>query len=360
MMKRKLGAACFALAVICLCLAGTLLHVSAADSGTLTLWCAKDDDVVVGMHWQIYRVGYRVDNDYVFEGDFADCRATLGDRSKPMLEWDTETVADAGETLRIETVVRKIPFRAEGYTDDAGRVSFGGLEDGLYLVWGDILHIGDTTYIPSAIFFEMRGEDTAVLNAYPKIVLRTQRAELADYEVRKVWENDEAQPWDRSVYIIAERYRDNVKYDEITLNAENGWSYTWEDTLEHTWFVHEKVIPPHYTVAYQNNFTQYKIVNTYAEDETVSTDTTTVPTETGTTATTAFADTTSAPATSERTSPPPGTTPPPPPSGTVTTTVSEEKVPQTGQLWWPVPLLALGGVLLLGLGFRLTKKDEAE
>ena len=43
-----------------------------------------------------------------------------------------------------------------------------------------------------------------------------------------------------------------------------------------------------------------------------------------------------------------------------TTTVTQEKAPQTGQLWWPVPILAVGGVVLLGFGVHLTKKDDNE
>ena len=176
---------------------------------------------MVNMHWQLYRVGHREANDYVFEGDFENYRTTLGDQTKPMLEWDAETVAEVAEALRSKTIVNKIDKRDEGYTNSAGAVTFSGLEDGLYLVWGDILNVGDTTYIPSAIFFEMRGEDAAVLNAYPKIVLRTLAAGMSIYSCRKVWQNDEDQPWNRSVSITVERYRDNKYYDEFELNDAN-------------------------------------------------------------------------------------------------------------------------------------------
>lgn len=52
-------------------------------------------------------MGHRVADDYVFEGEFAGYRATLGDRTKPMLEWDAETVADAGDTLKKRSIVDK-------------------------------------------------------------------------------------------------------------------------------------------------------------------------------------------------------------------------------------------------------------
>ena len=35
-----------------------------------------------------------------------------------------------------------------------------------------------------------------------------------------------------------------------------------------------------------------------------------------------------------------------------------ENLPQTGVLWWPVPLLAVLGALLLLLGWGLRRRDE--
>jgi len=40
-----------------------------------------------------------------------------------------------------------------------------------------------------------------------------------------------------------------------------------------------------------------------------------------------------------------------------TTTTTPEKLPQTGQLWWPVPVLALAGLVLMGIGFKLRTKE---
>ena len=35
------------------------------------------------------------------------------------------------------------------------------------------------------------------------------------------------------------------------------------------------------------------------------------------------------------------------------------KLPQTGQLWWPIPLLVLGGLGLLALGWWITRKKRS-
>lgn len=362
----KISAIFIAAALVLWCMAGTIMLVSAEEAtGSMTLWCVKDEDIVVNMHWQLYRVGHREANDYVFEGDFENYRTTLGDQTKPMLEWDAETVAEVAEALRRKTIVNKIDKRDEGYTNSAGAVTFSGLEDGLYLVWGDILNVGDTTYIPSAIFFEMNGDEAAELNAYPKIVLGRLSGRSYNYSVRKVWLNDENQPWNRATSIIVELYRDNAYYDEVELSEDNDWTYEWDDTDEHIWFVYEKDIPAGYTVSYKDNTYQYLIINTFEDDtnESSTTDTQTTATTTETTTvdtqTTASSEstdktnTTSSSKTTTATTVKTTTTPPP-----STTTVTTEKAPQTGQLWWPVPALAAGGLLCFGVGLTLRKKDD--
>ena len=40
-----------------------------------------------------------------------------------------------------------------------------------------------------------------------------------------------------------------------------------------------------------------------------------------------------------------------PPKQNTTTTISGGKLPQTGQLWWPVPILAIAGMLFLMFGW---------
>lgn len=50
------------------------------------------------------------------------------------------------------------------------------------------------------------------------------------------------------------------------------------------------------------------------------------------------------------------------PSQGKTEIITDDRLPQTGQLWWPVPLLALAGMLLFFLGWYQRKRyrDEAE
>jgi hypothetical protein len=43
---------------------------------------------------------------------------------------------------------------------------------------------------------------------------------------------------------------------------------------------------------------------------------------------------------------------------TPTPTQLESKLPQTGQLWWPVPILFVAGAIFIGIGIRLSKKEK--
>ena len=38
----------------------------------------------------------------------------------------------------------------------------------------------------------------------------------------------------------------------------------------------------------------------------------------------------------------------------------EKKVPDTGQLWWPVAVMGIGGLLMVGVGAGLRKKRKSD
>ncbi len=40
-------------------------------------------------------------------------------------------------------------------------------------------------------------------------------------------------------------------------------------------------------------------------------------------------------------------------------TDSESTIPQTGQLWWPVPVMAVAGLILVALGLRVSSKKDS-
>ena len=133
------------------------------------------------------------------------------------------------------------------------------------------------------------------------------------------------------------------------MNAENNWQYAW-DNLEdvYAWTVVEKEMDNYYVGVVREGIT-FVIKNTYK------------PSSSEQTPTTPDGQTTTTPDGKTPTTSPGGKTPTTTPGGkTPTTPGGSSKLPQTGQLWWPVPVLLSMGLLfiLIGLIRRRGYKNE--
>ena len=312
----RMGAIILSILCAALAMISTIsFNVSAAGEGSLTLICRSEEVTLTGMQWKIYYTGFRDGNDFLLGGDFADYPVKLDDLS-------AEAITAAAETLENYAVTDKISPIAEGETDAEGKIKFENLKSGIYLVSGKELKVENTIYIPSAILIEVRDGDVD-LDAYPKFYLDVFGSEYEHYTVKKIWENDENALTDRTASITVEIYCDETLNETVTLNDENNWTYDWTAEKGHRWRVKGTNVPDKYTVSYRSNETQFAIINSHQIETTV----TTTPTTT---------------------------------TVTTTTTKYEPKLPQTGQLWWPVPILALGGMIFVGIGCRLLSRNKKE
>ena len=88
--------------------------------------CIKDDRILDGMHWKIYRVGERDGDTFKLQGDFEKYHVTFGDVDKNANTWDADVIAKAASTLQIYTIIDQVPFRDEGWTDENGILRFTG------------------------------------------------------------------------------------------------------------------------------------------------------------------------------------------------------------------------------------------
>ena len=323
-MRVKIGKRCGAmlcvLGILLWLAAGVMLHVSARSANnSLTLICKTDEITLVGMHWEIYRVGSRTDDGFVLEGDFSDYPVSLSDMS-------ASAIGEVADTLENYAVLDRIPSMAQGETGSDGLLRFDGLDSGLYLACGKKLQVGDTTYVPSALLLEIEAmadssQTNFDFNAYPKFYYRTLSSGFSKLSVKKIWMNDEHALENRTASISVELYKDAELWKTIVLDASNDWSYSWSDYENADWRVKEKVVPEGYTIIYRSNDTQFAIVNTFAG----------------------------------KTSPPETTTTP-----RESSSETEGKLPQTGQLWWPVPILACGGILFIAVGCRINLRDKKD
>lgn len=365
---------------------------------SLTLVCVNDDVVLPGMQWKLYKVGKRRNTaqNFVQTGDFSAFQVNLRNLT-------VERVTEAAQSFQAYAIANKIKPLREGTTDKNGEVTFTGLDAGLYLLSGKLLKIDSHYYVPGVSLIEIKEDDNNLrYNAYPKFSYQVMNETPKNYTVRKVWSNDEDRIDERPKSVTVNIYRDDEFYDSVVLNEENQWKYRWiDDKGVSSWIVMEDEIPSDYEMKVTYDESRYLIENAYFEDAGTFTVTTTVTTTTAlvsndtvtTTATsgsgpigdgsatrTNTATTVSGPigdgsATNTATS---GTGDNNSSTNTGTSSGSggggngggsgggnsgssgNGKLPQTGQLWWPVVPLSIGGVILIaaGLTIRARKKSD--
>lgn len=243
-----------------------------------------------------------------------------------------------------------------GETNRSGRVSFSGLPTGLYLVVGEQYQEEEWTYTPEAFLIclpnQVDGEWEYDVTANCKYDQEENPPETVDRKVLKVWEDDGNEQL-RPRSITVQLLKDGRVYDTVTLSAANNWRYTWRELDgDAVWRVVEYRTPGDYTVSVDREGITFVITNTYAPE-------TDIPDE-----------------------PPPRSEFPPPPDEDIpddptpqgevppdedipdepppTTDVppDEPGLPQTGMLWWPVPVLAGSGIILILLGWLWRRHEE--
>lgn len=254
---------------------------------------------------------------------------------------------------------------ATGKTDASGRYTFTGLSTGLYLLVGERHTQDGRTYTPMPCLVSLPGMAEDGSWNYDPAVRPKYESEggngggggssstTINRQAVKIW-NDQGQSSARPAEIVVQLLRDGQVQEEVTLSAANGWRYDWSKLdSSHIWAVVEKDVPGDYTVQISREGTAFVITNTAVTD---------IP-EPGVPG----GDTPSGGAPDEPNLPPlPDEEIPdenPPTSGWTEvpgTPVTETKLPQTGELWWPVPFLAMGGLVLLTAGIAVGLREREQ
>ena len=193
-------------------------------------------------------------------------------------------------------------------TGEDGMVSFEGLSPGLYLVLGESYTQDNTVYTPSPMLFYLpgQGEDGGweyKVTASCKFDQEETTDATVFRKVQKVWK-DSGNQSKRPEMVFVQLLENGAVVDTVALSEENNWEYTWEGLdASSRWQVAETNVPDGYTVTVTQEGTLFVVTNTY-----------------------------------------PGKTP--------------SKLPQTGLLWWPVPLLACAGLALVIAGAAARRRGR--
>lgn len=368
----RVGSVLCAVAMVLWICAAFFIVSAAGGSGSVKLVCQSESDGSIrGMRWSAYRVGeLSSDGKLEFQDEFADYPIYLPDMSVSSLQ-------DAANTMENYALIDGISSAASGTSDVNGEVLFQNLDEGVYLFSGLRYMSGKKIYTPTPMFVEVKNGQTVTANA--KFTVRERPSfDTQMYSVKKVWQYDDDYVPLRPTEIEVEIYRDNEFVEKITLGKENNWQYDWLGDATSVWRCKELNIHVDYKVIYKNNETQYLLINnrdvlynttpptttatttSTTESSQTTTVTTNTNTDTTTSTSTSLSDITTASSTETETSVSSDSSVS---SSSTTTTVRTTttaggggKLPQTGQLWWPVPVLGAGGLIMFTIGWRLNKR----
>lgn len=225
------------------------------------------------------------------------------------------------QTLEQEILAQKHSATDTAVTDEHGIARFPSegkrLAMGLYLVLGTSPECDGYVYTTAPFFVLIPGRNgNAWSYAQTAQAKPQQNVKIADLSVIKIWEDD-CHKDRRPESIAVQLMRDGEAYGEpVTLNQTNGWKHTWQDLeMNHQWTVTEKQVKGYREPVIRREGNTFRITNTC-----------TAPAE----------------KTEQK------------------TTQSGNTLPQTGQLWWPVPVLLTAGLLALVIGLVRRRGEESE
>lgn len=281
-------------------------NIETGHQGSLSVQFEENGIGFADVAFSIYRVAdISEDGAYTLTGDFAQYPVRLEDL-------DSSGWRALAQTLDAYAARDEIASLMTRQTGPDGSFQITGLSTGLYLISGGQYIDEDIVYTPEPMLVSIPGLSADGTWVYDIVAsCKFEREDTTDSpvsrKVQKVWRddgNEEKRPEDITVQLLE---NGNV-VDTVVLSPKNNWEYTWNNLDGSSkWQIAEDGVPDGYTVTTTQEGNIFVLTNTY-----------------------------------------PGKQPP--------------ILPQTGMLWWPVPLLACSGLLLIvtGLVVRRRQRDGYE
>lgn len=265
--------------------------------GSLAVRMLDGTDPLPGARFSLWRVAdVASDASFTLAGDFADYRVDLSQLESS--EWRA-----AAQTLAAYVARDCLAPDATAVTGADGRADFGAVETGLYLLVADEFEYNGRVWQAESALVSVPDLDESGAWSYDVTADAKSSSHLAPIDeltVQKVWADGDDAAGARPQSVTVQLLGDGKVVSEVTLSAENGWRHAFEDLDgEVSWAVVEKDVPEPYTVSVSREGTTFTVTNTMPGEPTHGTD---------------------------------------------------EKLPQTGLPWWPVLVLAAGGLSLMLLG----------
>lgn len=269
--------------------------VDTEEKANLILKFAPDDTPATGTEFRLYHVADITEvGDYTLTENFDDYDIVIENMDEAA--WNDMTV-------KLQGYISADQIQPD-YTMTIGEsavAAFTDIELGLYFVSGDSFYANGYYYAPQSFIVSLPTVDAEDVWQYEVVTTPKYEAtpELISLEILKVWKDGDYSARPSSIEV--EVYEGDALYQTVTLNIDNNWRYQLTGLLGgSTWSVVEKDVPDEYEVSIEKQTGRFVVTNIRAvEDE----------------------------------------------------PVSEPTLPQTGMLWWPVPVLAATGLLLIIVGY---------
>lgn len=211
-----------------------------------------------------------------------------------------QDVQGAANALENRILMDGIEADACVTSDSVGNASFTGLESGIYLVVGKEVESNGVFYMPQVSLVSLSGD----LSVDLKVETSDKPSRI---HVLKVWKRDNKKSRPKSIEVCLLR-SDGIVVDRVVLNSDNQWSYTWDNlSTSYTYSVMETSVPSGYKESCTREKDTIVLTNTGSDKYRVE--------------------------------------------------KKDEVLPNSGQLWWPVPVLLFVGLVLFGLGRHLKNEE---
>jgi hypothetical protein len=362
----------FSIAISLLLLLTTMLPITAfaenysENNCSITVIDRADEVNIADAEFELYRVAsFTNSGDFQFLTAFENSGVSLSNDATSE-SWSARAVTLEGYVVERSADNNAIKPTGTGKTSSNGTLKFSNLKTGLYLLVGKQKTIGKTIYTPLASLITLPVTESGKSANYNPTVNVKNSSDNATQEdeptymnlsVVKVWKDDGYES-DRPKEVTVTLFRDENEFSTVKLNADNNWKYSWTVIDDNSrWQLAERDVPDDYTVIAIQDGKVFTVTNTYepeTPEETTTPKQTTKPGETTKPSENTEVTTTPEQTTMAKVGSPVETTTTP-----NTTTSQGSKLPQTGQLWWPVSLLSICGLVLILIGYTIRRKGRA-
>lgn len=323
MKKFKLIMICMLLLILCPMQALAAGSIQTEKPASLAIEYLYEKEPISGAQFSVFRIAsVEPDCTFTLTPTFSKYRVKVAENT--VEEWNC-----LAETLAGYALADQLTPDAIGTTDRSGKACFENLKTGLYLILSEKCVAGDYCYYIKPTIAALPGLD-ALQNDWSYQVSILPKVEREPITKGKTTERAVLKVWDdggntalRPASITISLLRDGELFEKVTLNEKNNWSYQWTELA----YSDEKGTPYYWSVAEDpaENYSTDVIRKGITFVVTNSLDV-------------------------EHENPSFGQDPDGP--------KKPSNLPQTGVLWWPVPVLLCFGAVLLIFGAVRRKEDK--